>query len=149
MYDELYQVWACAMTNSKLEVEVKRELLFPTQPDRAGLGSGRFNAHPMQSEVRKLISAKYLQEAEQRRMVHKGLGGIPGVGRTLRLLVEKPTLWPKPTPDKVRSTCLNQLGAYAGPPSHLGLCCRCPMLFVQPQPGIALPHPSTLQESTQ
>ena len=56
--------------NQMLEEEAKLNLLFPTQPDRKGLGAGRFNAHPSKSQVRKLISTKGYQLSQEVKLKH-------------------------------------------------------------------------------
>ena len=56
--------------NTEAAAQVKLYLLFPTQPDRQGLGNGKFKAEHTTAEIRKLVSVAARSFAEDKRVQH-------------------------------------------------------------------------------
>ena len=56
--------------NTVAAAQTKLDLLFPTQPDRQGLGNGRFQAEHTTAEIRKLVSSNARTFAEDKRVQH-------------------------------------------------------------------------------
>jgi hypothetical protein len=56
--------------NTEAAAQTKLDLLFPTQPDRQGLGNGRFQAEHTTAEIRKLVSVTARSFAEDKRVQH-------------------------------------------------------------------------------
>jgi hypothetical protein len=56
--------------NTEATAQVKLDLRFPTQPDRQGLGNGKFKADHTTAEIRKLVSVTTRGFAEDKRIQH-------------------------------------------------------------------------------
>lgn len=56
--------------NTEAVAQVKLNLLFPTQPDRQGLGNGNFKARHTTADIRKLVSSTARGFAEEKRIQH-------------------------------------------------------------------------------
>ena len=67
---KLKRVWKATNTVKEANAEVNLDLKFPSQPNKQGIGFGKFNPNPSLAEKRKLVSAKAASFAEQQRIAH-------------------------------------------------------------------------------
>ena len=68
--NNLTKIWKATKALSIANAEVDLALMFPTQSTKQGLGLGKFNAKPSQSERRKLVTSKAHEIAQESLMTH-------------------------------------------------------------------------------
>ena len=67
---KLKRVWKATNIVKEANTEVNLDLKFPSQPNKQGIGFGKFNPNPSLAEKRKLIPTKTAYFAEQKRIAH-------------------------------------------------------------------------------
>ena len=67
---KLKRVWKATNIVKQANAEGNLDLKFPSQPNKQGIGFGKFNPNPSLAEKRKLVSTKTAYFAEQQRIAH-------------------------------------------------------------------------------
>ena len=67
---KLKRVWKATNIAKQANAEVNLDLKFPSQPNKQGIGFGKFNPNPSLAEKRKLVSTKTAYFTEQQRIAH-------------------------------------------------------------------------------